>query len=244
MKKIPVALQLFTLREEADKDFKGTLRKVAEMGFDGVELAGHGGLDILEVKEALQSCGLQAISSHVPLADLRNDLKKVLEEQLELGVKFIVCPYLTEEERDYALLISDLNAIGKRCHEAGLTLCYHHHDFEVLTEYNGRPALSSILEETSVKAELDVYWLTYAGENPPKWIERYHPPLVHLKDMTTDGERFFAELGTGGVDLEPVFSLEESANIQWWIVEQDASKTSPIESVRKSMDYLKQIGLA
>lgn len=244
MRKIPVALQLYTLREEVKNDFKGTLRKVAEMGFDGVELAGHGGLGIVEVKEALQSCGLQAISSHVPLADLRNDLEKVLEEQLELGVKFIVCPYLTEEERDYALLISDLNDIGERCHEAGLTLCYHHHDFEVLTEYNGRPALASILEETNVKAELDLYWLTYAGENPAKWIERHHPPLVHLKDMTTDGERFFAELGTGGVDLEPAFALEESANIQWWIVEQDASKTSPIESVRKSMDYLKQMGLA
>ena len=244
MRKIPVALQLYTLREEVKKDFKGTLRKVAEMGFDGVELAGHGGLGIVEVKEALQSCGLQAISSHVPLADLRNDLEKVLEEQLELGVKFIVCPYLTEEERDYALLISDLNDIGERCHEAGLTLCYHHHDFEVLTEYNGRPALASILEETNVKAELDLYWLTYAGENPAKWIERHHPPLVHLKDMTTDGERFFAELGTGGVDLEPAFALWESANIQWWIVEQDASKTSPIESVRKSMDYLKQMGLA
>ena len=244
MRKIPVALQLYTLREEVKNDFKGTLRKVAEMGFDGVELAGHGGLGIVEVKEALQSCGLQAISSHVPLADLRNDLEKVLEEQLELGVKFIVCPYLTEEERDYALLISDLNDIGERCHEAGLTLCYHHHDFEVLTEYNGRPALASILEETNVKAELDLYWLTYAGENPAKWIERHHPPLVHLKDMTTDEERFFAELGTGGVDLEPAFALWESANIQWWIVEQDASKTSPIESVRKSMDYLKQMGLA
>ncbi|MEW4290285.1 sugar phosphate isomerase/epimerase family protein [Rossellomorea marisflavi] len=244
MRKIPVALQLYTLREEVKKDFKGTLRKVAEMGFDGVELAGHGGLDILEVKEALQSCGLQAISSHVPLADLRNDLEKVLEDQLELGVKFIVCPYLTEEERDYALLISDLNAIGERCHEAGLTLCYHHHDFEVLTEYNGRPALASILEETNVQAELDLYWLTYAGEDPAKWTERYHPPLVHLKDMTTDEERFFAELGTGGVDLESAFALGKSANIQWWIVEQDASKTSPIESVRKSMDYLKQMGLA
>jgi sugar phosphate isomerase/epimerase len=244
LRKIPVALQLYTLREEVKKDFKGTLKKVAAMGFDGVELAGHGGLGIKDVKDALHSCGLQAVASHVPLADLRSNLERVVEEQLELGVKFIVCPYLTEEERDYALLTSDLNAIGKRCHEACLTLCYHHHDFEVLTEYNGRPALSSILEETSVKAELDLYWLTYAGENPAKWIERYHPPLVHLKDMTTDGERFFAELGTGGVDLDPVFALGESANIQWWIVEQDASKTSPIESVRKSMDYLKQIGLA
>lgn len=243
MRKIPVALQLYTLREEVEKDFKGTLRKVAEMGFDGVELAGHGGQGILEVKEALQSCGLQAVSSHVPLADLRNDLEKTLEEQLELGVTFIVCPYLTEEERDYALLISDLNAIGKRCHEAGLTLCYHHHDFEVRAEYKGRPALSSILEETQVEPELDIYWLTYAGERPSEWIERYNPPLVHLKDMTTDGERFFAELGTGGVDLDSVFASGESADIQWWIVEQDASKTSPIESVRKSMDYLIQIGL-
>ncbi|MGX1263143.1 sugar phosphate isomerase/epimerase [Rossellomorea marisflavi] len=244
MRKIPVALQLYTLRDEVEKDFKGTLRKVADMGFDGVELAGHGGLGIKEVRDALQSCGLQAISSHVPLSHLRNDLEKILEEQLELGVKFIVCPYLTEEERDYALLITDLNAIGKRCDEAGLTLCYHHHDFEVLAEYNGRPALASILEETSVKPEFDLYWLTYAGESPTKWIERYNPPLVHLKDMTTDEERFFAELGTGGVDLDPVFASGESADIQWWIVEQDASKTSPIESVRKSMDYLKLIGLA
>ncbi len=247
MKKIPVSLQMYTLRNEAEKDFRGTLQKVAELGYEGVELAGYGGFSSKELKKVLDDLGLQAVSSHIPLTDLRTRLDDVITDQLELGSRYIVCPYLSPEERteeDYFRLIDDLNTIGAKCFQAGLTLCYHHHDFELTTLSNGKTALETILSETNplwVKAEFDIYWLTFAGEHPVEWLKRYQgrAPLVHLKDMTTDGERFFAELGSGGVDIASVLNYGMHSDVDWWIVEQDQSKIPPIDSVRKSLEYLR-----
>lgn len=75
-----------------------------------------------------------------------------------------------------------------------------------------------------------------SGESPAKWLENYQgrTPLVHLKDMTTDGEQFFAELGTGGVDIERVLELGGKNGVEWWIVEQDQSKQSPLDSIAES----------
>lgn len=247
MKTIPVAVQMYSLREESQKDFAGTLKKVAELGFDGVEFAGFGGLTAEEVKVLLDEYGLQAAASHVPLEELENNLAKVIEEQKIIGSKYVVCPYLMpnrRSEEDYLSLITLLDEIGETCRQEGITLCYHNHDFELDCLADGRTALESILDdvnEDNVKAELDIYWLTKAGEKPIEWINRYQArtPLVHLKDMTTDEEKFFAELGTGGVDIEAVLNFGEEAGVQWWVVEQDMSRRTPFESIEISMNYLK-----
>ncbi|MGM0841539.1 MAG: sugar phosphate isomerase/epimerase family protein [Bacillota bacterium] len=248
MKKIPIALQMYTLRDETEKDFTGTLQQVAGLGYEGVELAGYGGLSPKDLKGTLDNLGLQAVSSHIPLAELRSNANRVIQDQLELGSSYIVCPYLFPEERTeghYVQLIDDLNTIGEKCFNEGITLCYHHHDFELTILSNGKSALETILSETNphwVKAEFDIYWLTFAGEKPVEWLKRYQgrTPLVHLKDMTMDGERFFAELGTGGVDLASVLDYGIHSDVDWWIVEQDESRNSPIESIRMSLDYLLQ----
>jgi sugar phosphate isomerase/epimerase len=248
MKQIPVALQMYTLRNESANDFKGTLEKVAQLGYEGVELAGYGDLTVKEVKRVLDDHGLKAASSHIALAELRADAAKIIDDQKELGSGFVVCPYLEPEERtekDYYRLIDDLNEIGEKCADEGITLCYHNHDFELAALSNGRTALETILDETNpewVKAEFDIYWLTYAREIPLKWLDRYRDrsPLVHLKDMTTDGERFFAELGTGGVDLESVLEFGHGGSVDWWIIEQDESRNPPIESVKRSLEFLKK----
>ncbi|PFA70337.1 xylose isomerase [Bacillus sp. AFS015802] len=247
MKQMSIALQMYTLRNEAEKDFIGTLQKVAELGYEGVELAGYGGFSPKELKGVLDDLGLRAVSSHIPLSELRSNGDAVIHDQLELGSSYIVCPYLPPEERseeDYFRLIDDLNSIGEKCFNEGLTLCYHHHDFELTKLSNGETALGTILSETNphwVKAEFDLYWLTYAGENPLTWLKRYQgrTPLVHLKDMTTDGEQFFAELGAGGVDLAPVLEFGRHSDVDWWIVEQDQSRIPPIDSVRMSLEYLR-----
>lgn len=247
MKTIPVAVQMYTLREESERDFAGTLKRVAELGFDGVEFAGYGGLTAKEVKALLDKLGLQAASSHVPLEQLENNLAQVIEDQKILGSKYVVCPYLLPDRRseaDYQALISILDQAGEACRREGITLCYHNHDFELDRLADGRTALESIFDDVNavnVKAELDIYWLTKAGEKPVEWINRYQTrtPLVHLKDMTTDEEKFFAELGTGGVDVEAVLNIGEEAGVQWWVVEQDMSRRTPFESIEISINYLK-----
>lgn len=247
MSHIPVSLQMFTLREESQQDFAGTLKKVAAIGYDGVEFAGYGGLAAKELRRVIDDLGLRASSSHVPLLELEAALSRVIDDQHQLGSTKIVCPYLPPErrsEQDYLKLIKLLNQFGETCSKEGLTLCYHNHDFELEKLSDGRTALEAILDDTNpdwVKAEFDIYWLTKAGQNPLDWIKRYEnrTPLIHLKDMTTDDEQFFAELGTGGVDVEAVLQQGQAANVEWWVVEQDRSRRSPLESIEISMTYLK-----
>ncbi|MBS4199880.1 sugar phosphate isomerase/epimerase [Bacillus sp. FJAT-49732] len=248
MRTIPVAVQMYTLRDESAQDFAGTLKKVADLGFDGVEFAGYGGLDVKEVRALLDEYGLKAASSHVGLDDLKSNLAKVIEEQKILGSNFIVCPYLMPDQRseqDYKELIPFLEKAGEECRKEGITLCYHNHDFELDRLSDGRTALESIFDDVSsenLETEFDIYWLTKAGENPVEWIKKYQnrTPLVHLKDMTTDDEKFFAELGTGGVDIEAVLNIGDEANVQWYVVEQDVSRKTPFESIEISINYLKE----
>ena len=215
MSKIPVALQMYTLRNETEVDFTGTLKKVADLGYNGVEFAGYGGLSAPELKAVLDGLGLSAASSHVPLDQLKNNLSDVISYQQAIGNSYIVCPFLMPDERTeahYLELAHTLNHVGEECAKEGLTFAYHNHDFELETLSNGRKVLDYLLEETNpewVHAEFDIYWLTKAGEDPAEWLKRYkgRTPLVHLKDMTTDSEQFFAELGTGGVNLDSVLNL-------------------------------------
>ncbi len=242
MTRIPVAVQLYTLRDELEKDFKGTIKKVAELGYEGVEFAGYGGYSAQEVRELLEQVGLQVAASHISLEQLEENLEGVIAFEKELGNTAIVCPYLLPErqtEDGYKQLISVLNHAERRCSKEGITLYYHHHDFELKKLPNGKSALETILDETNVGVEFDVYWLTKAGENPVEWMKKYQDRarLIHLKDMTTDDKQLFAPLGTGGVDITDIFNQAESMDVKWWIIEQDQCEGSALESVKQSLSY-------
>lgn len=240
-----IAVQLFTLREECEKDFYGTLEKVAELGFNGVELAGYYGKDAEDLKSTLDRLGLVAVSSHVSLERMEENLEAELEYLKKLNCKNIVCPYLVEERRsEYDQLAKFLNKAGERSLQEGISLSYHNHDFE-LEKSDDRSHLERLYDETSpefVKAELDVYWLTLAGQDPVDWMNKYkgRMPLIHLKDMTTDEEKAFAELGTGGVNIKGILDNIEQAQVQWMVIEQDKCKRSPLESIEISINYLKE----
>lgn len=197
MKKFPVALQLYSVRDDMAEDFEGTLKKVKEMGYDGVEFAGLFGKSASEVKSLVEKFGLNPISAHVPYVDMVNDTENVLSDYAEIGCKFVVIPYMTEEFRPgaekFPQLIEGIKKIGAKAKELGMTLLYHNHDFEFVKigDSYGLDVLYSSVDEEIFKTELDTCWVNVGGENPAQYILKYsgRSPVVHLKDFVMDGKQ-------------------------------------------------------
>ena len=240
-----IAVQLYTLRDAVEKDIKRTLQKVKAIGYTAVELAGYGGLTAEEVKQELVRLDLRVAGNHVPLARLINDLDRVIEEQKILENRYVVCPFISPEDRHtdfYKDLVEILAGIAGTLNKHELVLVYHNHDFE-LEKIEDTYVLDYLFDHVpGMQMELDVFWLTKANHDPLTWITRHHDHLthVHLKDMTTDARRTFAPLGTGGVPLKAIL---EAANPLFWIVEQDETEGDPFAAITMSYNYLKQEGV-
>jgi sugar phosphate isomerase/epimerase len=242
----PIAAQMYTVRDASRHNFAGTLQRVAELGYAGVELAGTFDTKPNELANLLNDLGLHCVSAHVSLSDLRSKLDQQIDIYKTLGADYLVCPWLPPEERGdeitYRTLAETLDQIGEQCRANGLQLCYHHHDFE-LRRLSGRYALDILLQETkpeNLQLEPDTYWLKYGGEDPAGYIARWgeRVPLVHLKDMTATSPPAFAEVGTGTLDWISIFEAASAGNTRWYIVEQDICPGDPFESLRTSLENL------
>jgi sugar phosphate isomerase/epimerase len=249
---ISVSLQMYTVRDEAEKDFAGTFRRVADIGYPAVELAGTGGLSGRDLRKLLDDCGLALSGAHVSLDQLETNLAASLDYQSELGNRFVICPWLPEDRRktgdDYRKLTEPLNRAGEACRERGMQFCYHNHAFE-FTKFDGQNALDILFEATDpslVKSELDTYWVQFGGENPAAYVRKYagRVPLLHIKDMTAGGEPTFAEIGEGILDWPAIFEASEEAGVEWYIVEQDKCARPSLESAEISLRNLQRWGIA
>ncbi len=210
VKKFPVALQLYSVRDNMAEDFEGTLKKVKALGFDGVEFAGLFDKSADEVKRLVEEIGLTPISAHVPYDAMVNDTEKVLSDYAKIGCKFVVIPYMTEEYRPGAEkfdeLIVGIKKIGAKAKEMGMTLLYHNHDFEFvkLGDEYGLDVLYASVDEDIFKTELDTCWVNVGGENPAEYILKYsgRSPVVHLKDFVINGEQKGSLYKLIGIDDE------------------------------------------
>jgi sugar phosphate isomerase/epimerase len=202
MKKMPIALQLYSVRSEMSEDFEGTLRKVREMGYDGVEFAGLFNRDITEIKSLLKELNLVPVSAHVPFVEMMSDPGKVLGIYAELGCEYVAIPYMTEEHRPgtvgFPEVIENIKMLGKAAQEKGITLLYHNHDFEFI-KINGEYGLDVLYSSVSadlLQTQIDTCWVNVAGENPVEYIKKYagRTPIVHLKDFVMKGKEKPARL--------------------------------------------------
>lgn len=238
------AAQLFTLRNELEKDFPGVLRELKNMGWQAVQISGLRGHTAEEIAKALRETGLKTAGMHVSLEMINNDLPEVLRQAELFGTKDLVVPYLTEELRNelgYRLVKSNLNELARKLRPLGYTLSYHNHDFELASKVDGSDALRFLLDtEQDVLAEIDVYWVKKGGGDPLEYIRPYagRMPIIHLKDMTDDEERTYAEIGTGAIDFLPILEWGEQNGVRWYAVEQDECKGSPLDSLQLSLNNL------
>ena len=187
-----IGVQLYTLRGDMEKDFEGTLARVAAVGYKDVEFAGYFGRSAADVRRILDSNGLRAPASHVGTpAALTKDWEKTLADAKVAGHDYLVVAWLTEEERrtlDAYRKHADLfNKAGETAKKAGVRLAYHNHDFEFVP-MEGKLPYDILLERTDpslVAMELDLFWIKKGGQSPQVYFDR-HPgrfELVHVKDM-------------------------------------------------------------
>jgi sugar phosphate isomerase/epimerase len=244
-----IGLQLYTVRRELEKDFAGTLEKVAALGFLEVEFAGYFNHTPQEVKTILARYQLSAPSAHISTAVLRGNLQEAIEAAQAIGHQYLVCGYLPAEERrsldDYKKLVDLFNDAGGRMKKAGIQFGHHNHDFEFVP-IEGRLPYDVILAGTDpqmVKMELDLYWITKAGKNPLDYFSAYPGrfPFVHVKDMDRTPRQFFTEVGQGTIDFKKIFAAAQKAGVKHYFVEQDETPASPFSSIKLSMDYLKRL---
>lgn len=269
---LPVALQLYSVRDDMAADFRGTLEKVKAMGYDGVEFAGLFDHDAKTVKAMCEEIGLVPISAHVPYQDMKEDAASVLSVYAELGCKYVVLPYLTPEYRPgnelFGAVIEDLKKIGAVAKSMGLTLLYHNHDFEFL-KLDGKYALDILYDEVPadlLQTELDTCWVNVGGENPAAYVRKYtgRAPVVHLKDFAGEkSENMYAligikseeskkpstfefrPVGSGKQNFPEIIKASEDAGALWLVVEQDEPSMGllPMQCAEKSRNYLKTIGV-
>jgi sugar phosphate isomerase/epimerase len=191
MSKFPVAIQLYSVRDFMEKDVEATIKKVAEIGYDGVEFAGTFGYSAADLKAICEKYGVTPISAHVPIKELENDLENTVAYYKELGCEYIAIPWIGEEYRNSEEALANtyktVEKIGAYATESGMTLLYHNHDFEfkkVGDDYI-LDLLYSNVPATKLKTQLDTCWVKVGGENPAEYVRKYsgRAPVVHLKDF-------------------------------------------------------------
>ena len=264
MKAPVIGLQLYTVRDAMEKDPKATLAHVAKIGYNSVEGATYTGTEKFygmspkEFSKVLKQNGLIIPSSHYRLGEekdkgqtqkgtMLNDWNKAIDDAAEVGIKYMVCAYLSDAERGnldhYKYVADQLNIAGEKCKKAGIQLCYHNHDFEFIKQDDKYPY--DILMSTDkdlVKMEMDIYWIKKAGQDPIALFKK-HPgryPLWHVKDMDNTPERSFTEVGNGIIDFKEIFKYKKLAGMKYFFVEQDKCPGSPFDSITQSIKYIKK----
>ena len=268
MKKWPIAIQVYTVDKEATADFEGTVRALKAMGYDGVELCDTYGGTAVELRKICDEVGLAVVGAHVNLNEIEDDA--ILADYVAAGVKYIVIPHLKapKTEEELVATIARIRAAGEKVKAAGAQLLYHNHDFE-FNKINDKYILEHYYDEIPadlLQTELDVCWVNVGGEEPASYIGKYsgRSPVVHLKDFT--GEKSddmyeligidkkaptrpsgfeFRPVGMGLQNFPAILEAAKAAGSEWVVVEQDQATMglTPLESIKKSIDYLKSFEL-
>ena len=246
---IPIAVQLYTLREALAQDFAGVIRQVAGIGYSGVETAGFPGTTPAAAGRLFRDLGLAVTSAHTPLP-LGDQKNEVLDTAATLGCRRIICAYLSPDQyqtldqvKRNCDLLNEANAVAVA---HGLALGVHNHWWE-FEPVEGRLVHDWMVAylQPEVFFEIDTYWVRAAGQDPAAVVRRLgeRAPLLHLKDGPAVPNQPMVALGAGIMDIPAVVEAG-SGSSQWLIVELDDCATDMLEAVQLSYQYLIEKGLA
>ena len=258
-----IGLQLYTIRDAMAADVPGSLKKVADMGYKYLELAGYAdgkfyGYAPTDFKKLVEDLDMVILSSHTQVEAEGITLEnatKMAEDHSKLAVKYCIQPWVVEEARttiaSYQKMAAEWNKVGGIMKEYGIQFGYHNHNFEFDTVEGKVPfydVLMAELDKDLVTMEIDIFWATKAGQNLVDMFSRYPGrfKLFHMKDMFTNEEPFFhtnttdfAPVGEGVIDFQTILSARDIAGMEYMIVEQDSTKDGkPFDAIQKSITNL------
>jgi sugar phosphate isomerase/epimerase len=247
-KKIPIALQLYSLRSILEKDVPGTLTAVGQMGYQGVEFAGYYGRKARELRQMLDQSGLKCCGTHTALETLTgNALKGTVEFNQTLGNKFLIVPWLPPSITtslaaliDSAKLLTDL---ADKVHDLGMRVGYHAHahDFKPVADRIPWEVLFTNAGP-DVVMQMDIGNCLDGGGDPVAELKKFphRSATIHLKEH---GGPQGAVIGQGDVPWKEIFQVcETTGGTEWYIVEQESYRGSPLESVRLCLENLRKMG--
>jgi sugar phosphate isomerase/epimerase len=251
MKQFKIALQIYSIKEEAEKDFEATLKKIRSFGYDGVELAGLYGNSPEQVHTWLVENNLECISAHISYNALCMELEETVKVYKMLGCRYIAIPALDESSYSgsgYEELLMNITMISNVCKKEGIQLLYHNHaeEFEMKND-QGDCWIDDLYEKTKpeeLQTEFDTGWVQIAGQDPAAYILKYknRSPVIHVKDYNSIDPIEFCSVGNGKLRLKELLKAAEEANTEWLVVEQDTHMVqTKMEDVAKSVEYLKQL---
>jgi len=261
-----VGMQLYTVRNELQKDFDGTLAKVAAIGYKEVEFAGYFNHTPEEVRNALKKHGLTAPAAHIDYPTVSDPAKwaKALDAARVIGHKYVVNPWVDEPLRNqpdfWKKAAGVYNTAAAAAHKRGIQFCYHNHNFEFYPRADaaGKTPMDILLESCDpklVKIELDLCWISAAGKDPLDYFARYPGrfPLVHVKGLSkvppasaepapiADVLKDVTDVGSNdAIDWKRIFAHSKQAGIEHYFVEHDVPKDA-FASLQASYGYLSKL---
>lgn len=239
-----IALQLWSIKEDCEKDFPNVLQEVKKAGYAGVEFAGYYGLLASELRELLTHLDLEIAGSHIPYESLATHYEATISFEKTLGNTRIVIPYMTFPDfTGWKNFAEELKVLVSKLKAEGMTLYYHNHAHE-LTDLADVDLLVYLTEEVpELKLEVDVYWVHHAGKDVEDWLEaqKANIGLLHMKEMQADSKES-TEIGKGILPIARYVEKAKELEIPWLIVEQEAFQTlTPMEAIREDYRALAKI---
>ena len=247
--KAGIAIQLYTMRDPAKKDLDGTLKQLADMGWQYVQWSGMPDLPADQIRAALDKAGLKCIAAHTTMESFEKDFDQQVAFWKTVGNKDVapggMMKDCTATLEAWLKGAKRLDEIGAKLRAAGMRLSFHNHTLE-FGKFAGDPRakLDILMEATAPNnlcSELDIAWATAAGVDAAAYIRKFKNrcPVVHAKDVAIDGTKHTLKpLGQGVVKWDEVFAAGKDSGIEWYVYEQDRGEGSPFDYARTSYEFL------
>jgi len=247
-----IGAQLYSVREFTQniQDFENTIKRIAAMGYDNVQVSGIGPIAVQDVADICSAFSIEIAITHTPLDRIINDTAQVIADHATMGAKYIgvgALPWGTGNKKEgYVNFVRDIAKASQAIKDAGYQFMYHNHDFE-FTKFDGKTGMEYLMDSLPTAGfTLDTYWVQVGGGDPAFWIEKYagRVDVIHIKDLViVDGQQRMAEIYEGNLNWDAIFAAAKKAGVKYAMIEQDdCYGKDPFECLQLSLENTRSRG--